>query len=178
MFCNKASQPSVVKAQQGGKDIAPSDLKIFYDDSNKLTAETAKAGTYVLTLSDGMKRSLIVKKGSGTLAINEPWKITKTFLQGFSIQQETTFNVPSGFGKDQRVYLDLGKVEVMAKITLNGKTYDTLWMPPFILDVTDTVKLGDNKLQVVITSTTKGKPRLGKVVQLGCEKLHLAFKAI
>ncbi|MCF7958262.1 MAG: hypothetical protein K9M57_07440, partial [Phycisphaerae bacterium] len=89
-----------------------------------------------------------------------------TFQQGFSIQQETTFNVSSGFGKDQRLYLDLGKVEVMAKVTLNGKTFDTLWMPPFTLDVTDAVKAGKNILQVMVTSTTKGKPRLGSIVQL------------
>jgi len=48
----------------------------------------------------------------------------------------------------------------------NGKTYDTLWMPPFTLDATDTVKSGKNKLKVLVTSTTKGKPRLGKVFQL------------
>lgn len=80
--------------------------------------------------------------------------------------QETTFNVPSGFGKAQRMYLDLGKVEVMAKVTLNGEAFDTLWMPPFTLDVTDVLKSGENKLQVLVTSTSKGKPKLGKVVQL------------
>lgn len=166
IFRDKQSQPSVVKAQQGGKDITPADLKLFYDDNGKLIAETANAGTYNLTMSDGTKRSLTVKKSSDNLVINGPWKTTKTFQQGFSVQQETTFNVPSGFGKDQRVYLDLGDVEVMAKVTLNGKSYDTLWMPPFTLDVTDAVKGGNNKLQVVVTSTTTGKPKLGSTVQL------------
>ena len=166
LFRDKQSQPSVVKAQQTGKDIAPTDLKLFYDANGKLTAETANAGTYDLAMSDGTKRSLTVKKSSDNLAISGPWQTTKTFQQGFSVQQETTFKVPAGFGKDQRVYLDLGKVEVMVKVTLNGKTYDTLWMPPFTLDVTDAVKPGDNKLQVVVTSTSTGKPKLGSTVQL------------
>ena len=54
-------------------------------------------------------------------------------------------------------------VEVMAKVTLNGKEFETLWMPPFALDVTDVVKTGDNKLKVLVTSTSKGKPKLGDV---------------
>jgi hypothetical protein len=49
----------------------------------------------------------------------------------------------------------------MAKVKLNGKTYDTLWHPPFALDVTDTLKPGPNQLQVLVTSTSKGKPALG-----------------
>ena len=63
----------------------------------------------------------------------------------------------------QKILLDLGSVEVMAKVTLNGKEFETLWMPPFALDVTDVVKTGDNKLKVLVTSTSKGKPKLGDV---------------
>lgn len=62
--------------------------------------------------------------------------------------------------------LDLGNVEIMAQVTLNGKTYDTLWMPPFTLDVTDALKSGTNRLAVRVTSTTAGKPKLGETVQL------------
>ena len=45
----------------------------------------------------------------------------------------------------------------------DGKTYDTLWRSPFTLDVTDTLKPGPNQLQVLVTSTSKGKPTLGQV---------------
>jgi hypothetical protein len=54
----------------------------------------------------------------------------------------------------------------MAQVTLNGKTFDTLWMPPFELDVTDALKIGANRIAVRITSTTKGKPKMGATVQL------------
>jgi hypothetical protein len=46
---------------------------------------------------------------------------------------------------------------------LNGKEFETLWMPPFALDVTDALKTGDNKLTVLVTSTSQGKPKLGDV---------------
>jgi hypothetical protein len=51
----------------------------------------------------------------------------------------------------------------MAKVTFNGKTYDTLWRSPFTLDVTDSLMPSSNQFQVVVTSTTKDKPALGRV---------------
>jgi hypothetical protein len=59
--------------------------------------------------------------------------------------------------------LDLGAVEVMAQVTLNGKEFETLWMPPFVVDVTDVAKGGKNKLKVLVTSTSQGNPKLGDV---------------
>lgn len=45
---------------------------------------------------------------------------------------ETTFTVDTKLlKKDMRVYLDLGSVNVMAGVTINGKTLETLWMLPF-----------------------------------------------
>jgi hypothetical protein len=66
-------------------------------------------------------------------------------------------------GKGQKIELDLGNVEVMAKVTLNGREFETLWMPPFALNVTDALKTGDNELAVLVTSTSQGKPKLGDV---------------
>jgi hypothetical protein len=166
VFRDKPTQPSVIEAQLAGKDVSTADLHLFYDQRNKLTAETAKPGTYTLTMSDGTKRNLVIEQGSKTFAIKGPWQTTKKEEKGYSVLQETTFDLPAAFGKAQRMYLDLGKVEVMAKVTLNGEAFDTLWMPPFTLDVSDVLKSGENKLQVLVTSTSKGKPKLGKVVQL------------
>ena len=83
--------------------------------------------------------------------------------QGFSVFEETTFAVPADFGKGRKIELNLGHVEVMAKVTLNGKEYETLWMPPFALDVTEALNIGDNALKVLVTSTSEGKPGLGAV---------------
>ena len=44
-------------------------------------------------------------------------------------------------------------LEAMAKVTLNGRVFDTLWMPPFSLDLTDALKRGENHLQILVTST-------------------------
>jgi hypothetical protein len=54
----------------------------------------------------------------------------------------------------------------MAKVKLNDRVFDTLWRAPFALDVTEALKPGANRLQVLVTSTTTGKPTLGKDVIL------------
>ena len=53
--------------------------------------------------------------------------------------------MPSG---RRRLFLDLGRVEVMARVKLNGKDLGLLWKPPFRLDITDAVSSGENKLEV------------------------------
>jgi hypothetical protein len=55
-------------------------------------------------------------------------------------------------GANQRLFLDLGRVQVIAKVAINGKEVGTLWKLPFRLDVTDAVKPGDNQLEVKVTN--------------------------
>ena len=158
VFRDKPAQPSVVAAP-----AAPDELDLFYDEDGRLTAETAKAGSWTLTLSDGSERTVATEQEPRILAIDGPWKTVETRDGGFTVVQETGFDLPADFGTGRRVYLDLAQVQVMARVTLNGKVFDTLWMPPFALDVTDTVMPGGNTLRVLVTSTSKGKPALGKV---------------
>ncbi len=53
---------------------------------------------------------------------------------------------------DCRLDLDLGEVQVMARVTLNGKDLGTLWHPPFRVDISDAAKLGENMLQVEVVN--------------------------
>ena len=121
-------------------------------------------------MSDGSTRSLTINAESQTLEITG-WKTESTDNEGFTEIRVAEFKLPKNFGKDQRVVLDLGKVEIMAQVSLNGKTYDTLWMPPYELDVSDVLKKGSNELAVRLTSTTEGKPKMGKTVQLKTRSL-------
>jgi hypothetical protein len=51
-----------------------------------------------------------------------------------------------------RYIIDLGAVEVIAEVTLNGKFLGTLWARPFMIDVTDHIIKGDNELMVKVTN--------------------------
>jgi hypothetical protein len=48
--------------------------------------------------------------------------------------------------------LDLGDLREVAEVTLNGHPIGILWNPPFVLDITDAVQSGENRLQVKIAN--------------------------
>jgi len=51
-----------------------------------------------------------------------------------------------------KIFLDLGDVQVIAEVRLNGHDLGILWKPPFRVDVTDALKPGANELEVRVTS--------------------------
>ncbi|MBF0197972.1 MAG: sulfatase-like hydrolase/transferase [Planctomycetes bacterium] len=155
VFRDASSVPSIV-------DVSGGEINLFYDESSRLMAETNTAGEYKVTTSEGKTRSIIVE--SESYAIDSPWKTTKK--GSYIIDQETTFTLPASFAGKEGIMLDLGKVEVMAKVTLNGSEFECLWMPPFVLDVTKAIKEGANKLSIQVTSTSKGAPKLGETIHL------------
>jgi hypothetical protein len=65
----------------------------------------------------------------------------------------TRVTAPASFpGKGNRVYLDLGEVHVIARVTLNGKDLGTLWHAPYRVDATGTLKPGQNTLEVEVVN--------------------------
>ncbi|MCH7224884.1 glycosyl hydrolase [Haloferula sp. A504] len=63
------------------------------------------------------------------------------------------FQLPDGFrAGDGEVWLDLGEVEVIAEVRLNGKELGVLWHPPFRVEVSGALQSGDNTLEVEVTN--------------------------
>ncbi|MBZ5619070.1 MAG: glycosyl hydrolase family 43 [Acidobacteriia bacterium] len=63
------------------------------------------------------------------------------------------FSVPASVkAAGKRLYLDLGRVEVVADVKVNGKPAGNVWKPPYRLDVTDLIRAGDNDLEVEVTN--------------------------
>ena len=63
------------------------------------------------------------------------------------------FDVPAeSLGKDRRIKLDLGVVEVMAEVKLNGQPMGILWKAPFELDVTSALLDGQNSLEIKVAN--------------------------
>ncbi|MBR4755349.1 MAG: hypothetical protein IK076_00235, partial [Bacteroidales bacterium] len=63
-----------------------------------------------------------------------------------------TFDVPEGkVGKE--VVLDLGRVDFIADVKVNGESAGVLWTSPYRLDVGGLVRAGENTVTVEVTST-------------------------
>ena len=86
----------------------------------------------------------------------KPWKDMIETAEGKSFSgtatYTTTFNLED-VARNQRVELDLGSVDMIAVVRVNGEQVGTLWYPPYKVDIADYVNQGDNTLEVDVTST-------------------------
>jgi len=51
------------------------------------------------------------------------------------------------------IHLDLGKVEVIAEVKVNGQDFGVLWKQPYRVNITRALKPGKNELEVRVTNT-------------------------
>ncbi len=63
-----------------------------------------------------------------------------------------TFDIDETPG-EARYLLDLGRVEMIAKVSLNGSGIATKWTYPYTMDITDHLQPGENRLEVAVTGT-------------------------
>jgi hypothetical protein len=73
------------------------------------------------------------------------------YFSGTAVYTKTFEYAPAEEG-GSRTYLDLGNVQVIAEVFLNGESLGIFWKPPFIIDITRCVKKGSNKLEVRVTN--------------------------
>ena len=97
--------------------------------------------------------------GPGEVTFNSLIDWTRSDLEGIkhysgTAKYQTTFRLDSNqLTKKGPVYLDLGDVQQIAEVKVNGQRFNTLWKPPFVLDIQSVLKDGDNTLEVSVTNT-------------------------
>lgn len=64
-----------------------------------------------------------------------------------------TFGLPEASRRpNTRIYLDLGRVKNLATVCLNGKDLGVVWTAPWHVEITDAVKVTDNKLEIDVVN--------------------------
>ena len=146
--------------------------------NGKPQVEIWKPGDYELKSADGKSQPIDAKALPAPIDLSGFWEVrfapgrgapeSATFERLMSLSQHAdpgikyfsgeatytkTFQAPkSGRAKGQRTYLDLGRVEVLAEVKLNGKNLGILWRPPYRVDITESLKRGENTLEVKVVN--------------------------
>jgi len=142
-------------------------------------AEIVHEGNYQLAWSDGKKATINSKLIPDEQILDGHWKIR--FMEkpqlGEPIDTEIdslkswtefsqrsikyysgtarytkTVNISGRVLTKGRVYLDLGNVQELATIRINGKDVSTCWIAPYRADITDDLKDGKNLLEIDVTN--------------------------
>ena len=83
----------------------------------------------------------------------KPWKDLNLSAEGKAFSGSVKYTTKFTAEKSDNIVLDLGKVDMIAKVKLNGNTLRTLWCAPYSLDISDAVAEGENELEIEVTST-------------------------
>jgi hypothetical protein len=134
-------------------------------------------GRYELKASDG-KTAVVEVKGIPAMQITGPWDLYfptnwgapthmmlnklmswtehneagVKYYSGTATYRKKILVPPELLGKNRRLCLDLGNVQVMAHVKMNGEDLGVLWNPPFRVDITSVVKPGENTLEIVVAN--------------------------
>ncbi|MEN8202316.1 MAG: glycosyl hydrolase [Bacteroidota bacterium] len=114
------------------------------------------------------KKELFTLEGAWEVAFDPQWggpeKVTFKQLDDWTDRPEEgiryysgkasyykTFDCERAAGPD-RLYLDLGRVEIMARVKLNGKDLGVVWTTPWQVEISDVVKERDNQLEIEVVN--------------------------
>jgi hypothetical protein len=74
------------------------------------------------------------------------------FFSGEAVYHKTFTLAPSLVQEQPPLYLDLGDVQVMAQVTVNGHRFETLWCAPFRVNIAAAVRPGNNQLEIKVVN--------------------------
>jgi len=135
-----------------------------------------KSGDYRITRADGSTEDIAISAVTTTLAGTwsvsfpagwgmpgemkidalKPWKELGTTpeAKAFSGTAEYTIDFTlENVDENSFVMLDLGRVESLARVEVNGKDFGNIWSKPYRVNIADVVKPGVNTLKVTVTDT-------------------------
>ncbi len=137
-----------------------------------------QAGTYTMQGANGKPRTLTVAPLMPATKLDGPWNMafpansgapastsfdalaswpsnanpTIKYFSGTATYSKTFEVAATALAADKKLTLDLGKVGSIAEVIINGKNLGTFWKPPFLIDISEAAKVGNNQLEVRITN--------------------------
>jgi len=153
-------------------------IQLRRNTDGQIVAQGGEQGDYELKFADGKVRTLKVSSGSVPVQITGPWEVS--FAPGWGAPEKIAFDTLTDWTKRPEagikyfsgkatyrktfevhalgksgyaMILDLGQVNDIAVVRVNGKELATLWHPPYQVDIASAVKRGANTLEVDVVNT-------------------------
>jgi hypothetical protein len=140
--------------------------------------EPRQGGNFTWTTASGKSGTLVVSEMKAPLSVEGPWDLEfnepggRRFARHWPQLQpwnESTddavryfsgsanYSIALSIPRDlrspgHRLLLDLGRVQVMARVRLNGRDLGTLWKPPYTVDITERARNGANRLTIEVVN--------------------------
>ena len=147
-------------------------LALTRNSRGGLEAWFGQPGTYELKFADGRTEKQEVATVPEPIVIGGPWEVefpsqrvkfetlaswtdhADAAIKHFSgaATYRTKFQMPAA-SQAAATVLDLGRVEAMATVTVNGQVFQTLWKTPYRVDISAALKPGENELAVTVVNT-------------------------
>lgn len=154
-----------------------SSLQFFKDRNGDNNALIWQNGRYKLQ-KNGQSVSFAEISDCGKTQLTGPWTLNfpeeagikkqLTLPELISLKDHIDFNVKHFSGtvtyhktlfidnalltSQKRLFLDLGRVEVIAELKINGRKIALLWKEPFMADITEVVIAGENQVEIKVTT--------------------------
>ena len=146
-------------------------------DEGKKSISVFVPGTYSLTWSDGKKEVIRADQATAETELSGKWDVhfdpkwggpdhlemseLKSWIRfeepGIKYYSGTasytkSFDLTTQEIEGKQVILDLGNVQEMASVKINGEQLQVIWSAPFRFDISRFVKAGSNKLEVEVVN--------------------------
>ena len=174
----KATDPEIVDLKPPVVERMEFAAEVHGDAAGRISVTAFQAGTYELRLADGTARKVEIPEPPKAVEVKGPWDVRFapgwgapeqarfTDLVSWSSRREpgiryysgaavyrASFHLPrAALESGRALYLDLGNVQVMARVNLNGKDLGLLWKPPFRAEVSRAVKSGENLVEIKVVN--------------------------
>ncbi len=150
----------------------------FSADMKGLPLITSSAAVWVSVSYASGKTNTLELKAPSYKAIHGPWKVQLhpkldtpfsvslpvlkdfsnhndpriAYFAGSAVYRKEVFIGKADLKAHQRVLLDLGTLNDIVSVKINGKSMGVFWYPPYIVNLTGVAKPGANHLEITVTN--------------------------
>tara|TARA_R110002033_G_C3897451_1_gene240040 strand:+ start:26059 stop:29427 length:3369 start_codon:yes stop_codon:yes gene_type:complete len=153
------------------------DKNIYFKANNTVAVESENSEATTFIWSDGETSEIKAIKFPEPLDLSSNWNVEFLEEHDFASEKEfqvlsdwkddkdegikyysgtaiytKSFKMPKNELKELRYILDLGEVDVVAEVVVNGINLGVIWIAPFEVDITDQLQKGENHLEIKITN--------------------------